>query len=174
MCGVYACTPAPMPHCFKAVNIFQVVKEKGQKQRLTFFTRFTVVDFTWLCLKIQQSAILIPKSTTEDTSCHLGSAKADTEYGKLGLDYEFKGDTCWMWNLQVSNKAVSTKESGHSCEELTDTCKQLQLRHICCPECTCIEESFGGVFVSLHVANRVSGPALRGRLSSKLVLNIKL
>lgn len=172
--GCITCTSAPMPRCFNAVNIFQVVKEKGQKQRLTFFTRFTVVDFIWLYLKIQQSAILIPKSTTDDTSCRLGSAKADTQYGKLGLDNEFKGDTCWMWSFQVSNKAVSTKESGHSCEELTDTCKQLQLRHICCPECSCTVWSFGGVFVSLHIANRVSGPALRGRLSSKLVLNRKL
>lgn len=89
MCGVHCLHPA-----FNAVNVFRVVKEKGQKQRLTFFTGFTVVDFTRLYLKIQQSAILIPRSTTDDTSCHLGSAKADTEYGKLGLDNEFKGDKC--------------------------------------------------------------------------------
>lgn len=68
-----------MPRRFNAVNIFQVVKEKEKKKkRLTFFTRFTVVDFTRLCLKIQQFAILIPKSTTDNTSCRLGSAKADT------------------------------------------------------------------------------------------------
>lgn len=38
-----------------------------------------MVDFTQLYLKIQQFAILVPKSTTDDTSCRLGSAKADTD-----------------------------------------------------------------------------------------------
>lgn len=44
-----------------------------------FFTRFTVVEVKWLYLKIQQFAILISKSTTDNTSCCLGSAKADTD-----------------------------------------------------------------------------------------------
>lgn len=38
-----ACNPAPMPR-FNAVNIFQVVKEKGQKQRLTF----VLLGLQWL------------------------------------------------------------------------------------------------------------------------------
>lgn len=45
----------------------------------TVFTWFTAAHFTWLYLKIQQFAVLIPKSTTDDTSCHLGSAKADMD-----------------------------------------------------------------------------------------------
>lgn len=45
----------------------------------TVFTWFTVADFTRLYLKIQQFAVLIPKSTTDNTSCHLGSAKADMD-----------------------------------------------------------------------------------------------
>lgn len=67
-----------MPRCFKAVNTFQVVK-KGQNEGSHFFTRFTVVEVIWLYLKIQQFAILVSKSTTDNTSCRLGSAKADTD-----------------------------------------------------------------------------------------------
>lgn len=44
-----------------------------------------MVDFTWLYLKIQQFATLTPKSTTDDTSCRLGSAKADTARGNWVL-----------------------------------------------------------------------------------------
>lgn len=159
---------------FQCCEHFPGCKE-GTKWRLTFFTRFTVVEVIWLYLKIQQ-AICNPDLQIHNWQYLLpfGISKSRHRYEKLGLDNEFKGDTCWMWNFQVSNKAVATRESGHSREEITDTCKQLQLRHICCSQCSCIAGSFGGIFVSLHVANRVSGPALRGRLSSKLVLNIKL
>lgn len=94
MCGVYCLHLCSNASLFQCCEHFPGHEGEGAKTKVDFFTRFTVIDFTWLCLKIQQSAILIPKSTTDDTSCHLGSAKADTEYGKLGLDNEFKGDTC--------------------------------------------------------------------------------
>lgn len=94
MCEVYRLQPCSNAS-FQCCEHFPGCEGEGAKTKVDFcFTRFTVVDFTRLYLKIQQSAILIPKSTTDDTSCRLGSAKADTQYRKLGLDNEFKGDTC--------------------------------------------------------------------------------
>lgn len=170
---VRAAPSAPLLLCL-VVSMPWTFSRKEKKKKSTVFTWFTVVGFTWLYLKIQQFAVLIPKSTTDDTSCHLGSAKADVDIEKLGIDNEFKGDTCWMWSFQVSNKIVSTKESGHWAKEMMYTCKQLKLRQTSYFECSCAVWSFGGVFVSLHVANAISGPAPRGRPSSKLVLSIKL
>lgn len=43
------------------------------------------------------------------------------------------------------------------------TCKQLKLRQTSSFECSCAVRSFGGVFVSLHVADAISGPAPRGK-----------
>lgn len=169
------CIIHSMPCCFNAVNSFQVVKEKGKKEGwLFFFTRFTVVEVIWLYLKIQQFAILISKSTTDNTSCHLGSAKADTDVKSWVLTINLREIhvECEIFRLVI--KQLLLGRVGIHVRNSRSTCKQLQLRHICCSECSCTAGSFGGVFVSLHVANRVSGPALRGRLSSKLVLNIKL
>lgn len=54
------------------------------------------------------------------------------------------------------------------------TCERLEPKKTSYLECSRVARHSGGVFVSLHIANAVSRPAPWGRLSSKLVLSIKL